>query len=338
VILLAASKVYGAAASWRRRWYSRDPSRQRRLERPVVSIGNLSVGGSGKTPVVAHIAALLAARGERPAILSRGYGRTAPRNGVTIVSDGAAVLAPLEQSGDEPLMLARALPAIPVLVAADRYEAGRTAEQKLGATVHVLDDGFQHLTLARDVDLLLAEPGDLSDQVLPAGRLREPVGAAASADALLITGGSLATDEPLKRRLGVPVAFRVCRSIGQPRWLESGQRVDVRAEDVILAVAGIARPERFFADLSEANLSIAATETFRDHHPYTDADVEKIIHARDKAGATLVVTTEKDAVRLSARALRDLRVAVVPLTARIEPPSFVDWLLTKIRARAGARP
>jgi tetraacyldisaccharide 4'-kinase len=338
VILLAASKVYGAAASWRRRWYSRDPSRQRRLERPVVSIGNLSVGGSGKTPVVAHIAALLAARGERPAILSRGYGRTAPRNGVTIVSDGAAVLAPLEQSGDEPLMLARALPAIPVLVAADRYEAGRTAEQKLGATVHVLDDGFQHLTLARDVDLLLAEPGDLSDQVLPAGRLREPVGAAASADALLITGGSFATDEPLKRRLGVPVAFRVCRSIGQPRWLESGQRVDVRAEDVILAVAGIARPERFFADLSEANLSIAATETFRDHHPYTDADVEKIIHARDKAGATLIVTTEKDAVRLSARALRDLRVAVVPLTARIEPPSFVDWLLTKIRARAGARP
>ena len=336
MILHAASKVYGAAASWRRRWYTRDPSRRRRLERPVVSIGNLSVGGSGKTPVVAHVAALLAARGERPAILSRGYGRTAPRNGVTIVSDGSAVLAPLEQAGDEPLMLARALPGIPVLVAADRYAAGRTAEQRLGTTVHVLDDGFQHLMLARDVDLLLAEPDNLSDQVLPAGCLREPVGAAASADALLIPGGSPASDEYLKRALGVAVTFRVCRSIGQPRWLESGLPADVRSDDVVLAVAGIARPERFFADLSAANLPLAATETFRDHHPYTDADVDRIVRARDKAGATLVITTEKDAVRLSARPLRGLRVAVVPLTATIEPPSFVDWLLTKMRARAGS--
>ena len=337
MILRAASKVYGAAASWRRRWYTRDPSRRRRLERPVVSIGNLSVGGSGKTPVVAHIAALLAGRGERPAILSRGYGRTAPHDGVTIVSDGVSVLASLEQAGDEPLMLACALPSVPVLVAADRYAAGRTAEQMLGATVHLLDDGFQHLTLARDVDLLMADPGDLSDHVLPAGRLREPVGAAASADALLITGGSPASDDRLKRALGVAVTFRVRRSLGQPRWLETGQAADLRSADAILAVAGIARPERFFADLSAANLTIAATETFRDHHPYTDADVERIVRARDKAGATLVVTTEKDAVRLSAPSLRGLRVAVVPLAATIEPPSFVDWLLTKMRARAGNR-
>jgi tetraacyldisaccharide 4'-kinase len=337
VILLAASKVYGAAASWRRRWYARDPSRRRRLERPVVSIGNLSVGGSGKTPVVAHIAALLAASGERPAILSRGYGRTAPHDGVTIVSDGANVLAPLEQAGDEPLMLARALTGVAVVVATDRHAAGKTAEEKLGATVHVLDDGFQHLMLSRDVDLLLVAPDDLSDQVLPAGRLREPVSAAASADALLITGGAPGTDEHLKRALGVPVTFRVRRSIGPPRWLETGEPADLGPGERMLAVAGIARPARFFADLADANLSIAATETFRDHHPYTDGDVERIVRARDKAGATLVVTTEKDAVRLSARALRDLRVAVVPLTATIEPPSFVDWLLTKVRARAGAR-
>jgi tetraacyldisaccharide 4'-kinase len=334
VILRAASKVYGAAASWRRGWYARDPSRRRRLERPVVSIGNLSVGGTGKTPVVAHIAALLAARGERPAILSRGYGRTAPDDGVTIVSDGVAVLAPLERAGDEPLMLARALPSVPVLVCADRYAAGRTAEQVLGATVHLLDDGFQHLTLARDVDLLITEPGDLSDQVLPAGRLREPVGAAASADALLITGG-LPAD--FTRACGVDVTFRVHRSLGRLRWIDTGQAVDVGSADVILAVAGIARPERFFADLAEANLPVAATETFRDHHPYTDADVERIVRARDRAAATLVVTTEKDAVRLSARALRGLRLAVLPLTATIEPPSFVDWLLTRMRAADAAR-
>jgi tetraacyldisaccharide 4'-kinase len=338
VILRAASKVYGAAATWRRRWYAGDPSRQRRLERPVVSIGNLSVGGTGKTPVVAHIAALLAAHGERPAILSRGYGRTAPDNGVTVVSDGSAVLAPLERAGDEPLMLARALQSVPVVVCADRHAAGKVAEETLGVTVHLLDDGFQHMTLARDVDLLLVEHDDLSDRVLPAGRLREPAGAAAMADALLITGGLSASDGAIARALGVDVAFRVRRSIGAPRWIDNGEQADIRSSDVILAVAGIARPDRFVADLAAANLAVASTEIFRDHHPYTDADIARIVRARDRAGATVVVTTEKDAVRLSARSLKTLRLAVVPLTATIEPASFVDWLLTRIRASASGRP
>src|SRR5262245_54323824 len=153
--------LYGTAATWRRRWYAHNPSRRRRLERPVISVGNLSTGGSGKTPIVAYVAALLAARGEIPAILSRGYGRTSPENGATIVSDGRSVLAPLERAGDEPLMLARALPMVPVVVATDRYVAGRVAERTLGATVHVLDDGFQHLGLERDVDLLVACSQDL---------------------------------------------------------------------------------------------------------------------------------------------------------------------------------
>jgi tetraacyldisaccharide 4'-kinase len=195
VIRSAASALYGTAATWRRRWYAGHPSRRRRLERPVISVGNLNTGGSGKTPLVAHSAARLAARGERPAILSRGYARTSPTPGVTIVSDGAAVLASLEHSGDEPLMLARALPGVAVMVAANRYEAGRVAESTLGATVHVLDDGFQHLGLERDVDLLIAGAHDLSDRVLPAGRLREPLTAAAAADARLGDGSGPAGDD-----------------------------------------------------------------------------------------------------------------------------------------------
>jgi tetraacyldisaccharide 4'-kinase len=143
-VLTIASHLYALGARVRRRTLSSSDA-QRRLDRPVVSVGNLSVGGSGKTPLVAYIARLLEDAGERPAILSRGYARTRPEDGVTVVSDGIRLRADLERAGDEPLMLARALPRVPVLVCADRYLAGRLAELRLGATAHLLDDGFQHL-------------------------------------------------------------------------------------------------------------------------------------------------------------------------------------------------
>ena len=135
VAALAAASIYGAAAAWRRRWYARDPSRRRALERPVVSVGNLRVGGSGKTPVVEHLARLLLAGGERPAILTRGYARPRPRSGVTVVSDPSGVLATYADAGDEPFMLARALPGVPVLVGADRGASGRYAEARFDTTV-----------------------------------------------------------------------------------------------------------------------------------------------------------------------------------------------------------
>ena len=145
------SAAYSAAAAWRRQWYARDPSRRRTLTRPVVSVGNLRVGGTGKTPTVEYLARLLVANGERPVILTRGYARRRPLDGVTIVSDGTAIRADLDTAGDEPLMLARALPGVPVLVGADRHLSGRLAERRFGATVHLLDDGFQHVALARGV-------------------------------------------------------------------------------------------------------------------------------------------------------------------------------------------
>ena len=304
----------------------------------MISVGNLNTGGSGKTPIVAHIAALLAAHGERPAILSRGYGRTSPTPGVTIVSDGAAVLAPLEHAGDEPLMLAQALPGVAVMVAADRHEAGRVAETTLGATVHVLDDGFQHLGLERDVDLLIVGAHDLSDRVLPAGRLREPLTAAASADALLVDGSGPAGDDRFKDLLGVGTVFHIERTIGRPRALASDEPVEVGSGDVILALAGIARPDRFFADLEASGLPPRAKLVFRDHHQYSDADIASIARAARDAGATLILTTEKDAVRLAARSLGGLRIAAVPLTASIAAPSFADWLLSRIMRRPHPAP
>jgi len=330
----AASAVYGAVAAWRRDWYQRVPSRRRRLARPVVSVGNLRVGGTGKTPVVAHLARLLLEHGERPAILSRGYGRRRTRERVTVVSDGRQVLAGLADAGDEPLMLAQMVPGAAVLVGADRYSSGCLAERRFGATVHLLDDGFQHLALDRDVDLLIVSESDLEDQPLPVGRLREGLATAAVADAALVNAGYDAAAERIGRALGLSTVFRVTRVIGVPRLL-AGERdtVVVPSATRVFLVTGIARPERFVADISATGWEIAGHMAFRDHHAFDERDVAKITVAAHAAFAALVLTTEKDAVRLTACDLGDLPIASVPLHVGIEPADvFDEWLMARIRA------
>lgn len=328
--------MYGAAAAWRRAWYSRHPSRRLRLERPVISVGNLRVGGSGKTPIVEYVARILLAAGERPAILSRGYARQVAADGVTVVSDGSTVVADLPVSGDEPLMLARALPGVPVLVGADRYLSGRLAERRLGATVHLLDDGFQHLQLARDVDLLLVAEDDLHDAPLPAGRLREDLAAASAAHAALVDAGYDAAADRIGRAVGVAPVFRVTRSIGAPRSITGAREtVVVPAAARVFVVCGIARPERFIADIEGAGWDIAGSLEFHDHHAFTRRDIARIsAEARGRRSA-IVLTTEKDAVRLNACDLGDLPIAAVPLVVGVEPSDrFRAWLLERIGRRA----
>jgi tetraacyldisaccharide 4'-kinase len=319
--------LYGAAASWRRRWYARHPDRRRRLARPVISVGNIGVGGSGKTPLVEHIARLLVSAGERPSILSRGYGRRLASPGSTVVSDGSRVLACVDESGDEPLMLARALQGVVVVVGADRYVSGLLAENRLGVTVHILDDGFQHFSLARDVDLLATSEHDLADRPLPAGRLRETLESASAADAALVDAGYLPAAERVGRTLGVTTVFRVTRTLEPPRMVKTGETVVVPGGSRVFGVAGIARPERFFSDLVASGWDVVGTLGFRDHHRFTRADIIRIEREARKAAAAIVLTTAKDAVRLAADDLRDLPVAFVPLTASIEPAAdFLTWL------------
>jgi tetraacyldisaccharide 4'-kinase len=332
LILAAASRLYGAAASWRRGWYAHQPGRVRRLRQPVISVGNLTVGGSGKTPVVAAIARLLIESGERPAILIRGYARRSFRDGVTVVSDRSRVLATVDPAGDEALMLARALPGVPVMVGANRFLSGRLAEARFDATVHLLDDGFQHFGLGREIDLLLVDEQVLNDRVVPSGRLREPLAAAAVADAVLVAvhmpspTGTIALDSlSLARELGVSVAFSVGRRIEEPT-------LDLRGVPVF-AVAGIARPERFFADLVGAGWSVAGTLAFRDHHAYTSRDVARIALQARGADAEVIVTTEKDAVRFEALDIGPLRLRPIALRVGIEPAAaFHEWLLQRVRA------
>jgi len=331
LILTSLSAIYGAVASWRRQWYARDPRRRQYLSRPVVSIGNLLVGGTGKTPIVAHVARFLLEHGQRPSILTRGYARRRPTDGVTVVSDGRTVVADLSRAGDEPLMLARALPGVPVLVGPSRHTAGLLAERRFGATVHVLDDGFQHVQLARAVDLLVIDEEDLTDRPVPGGRLREPLVNASAADAVLVTSQDVAAGDRIGRALGVPTVFHVTRSLRAPRALAGGDPVVVPTGSRVFAIAAVARPKRFFADLVAAGWQVVGSLAFRDHHAFTERDVARIRAAADAAAAAIVLTTEKDAVRLEACDVHGLRIASVPLTASVDPaPAFGSWLLERL--------
>ena len=327
------SGLYGRAARFRRTWYGRHPHRVHQLRQPVVSVGNLVVGGSGKTPVVAALAGLLSASGERPAILSRGYGRQRSADKVVVVGDGREVLASPEASGDEPQMLARARLDVPVLVAAERYLAGQLAEERFGCTVHLLDDGFQHVQLARDVDLLVVTRADLDERVLPSGRLREPLEAAAGADALLVGG----TDEDaaaIGERLGVGTIFRIARRYETPRLVQPfGAPLPTSTGRRVVAVAGIARPERFFAALRAEGWDVVTELIFRDHHWFTEQDIASIGRAALDAHADLVMTTEKDAVRLHLIPGGTAIWAFLPLHVEIEPAgTFGAWIGDRVAA------
>jgi tetraacyldisaccharide 4'-kinase len=322
------STLYAAAVRRRRERYASRPELRRRLRRPVISVGNLAVGGRGKTPIVLSIARMLLAAGERPAILSRGYGRQRMEDGVVVVRDPDGMRADLARSGDEPLMLARLLPGASVLACPDRYLAGRLAEHHLGATIHVLDDGFQHLQLERDIDLLLIGREDLLRPVtLPAGRLREPLDTIVAADAVLATDDDVQVESSAE----VPV-YRVKRR-GEP--VPPGDIGD----DPVFAVAGIARPGKFFDDLRTHGWKVAGTLSFRDHHRYTPADLRRVVGESRRAGAVAVVTTEKDLVRLLPFRPFAVRILHVPLILEPDPiDRFAGWLTAEIAAaRGGAR-
>jgi tetraacyldisaccharide 4'-kinase len=334
--------LYGRVATARRAWYRRRHQAVRRLPHPVISVGNLVVGGSGKTPVVALVARTLLEHGHRPAVLSRGYARRQFQDGVVVVSDGRRVLEPVERAGDEPCMLAHALPGVPVLVSGDRYLAGQLGAHRFGTTVSILDDGFQHLQLARDVDLLLASPSDLDEDVLPAGRLREPLGAAAAAHAVIVHG-SAEEAALVAARLGVAQCFTAATHMGGPRAVpapgggagrgdEDASVVVPAPGDRVYVASGIARPERFLASLEYQGWRVADYRAFRDHHWFTAADLARIDAAATAAGATCVVTTEKDAVRLSAVGVRPrLPWFSMPVEVAVNPAGeFVAWLLERL--------
>ena len=295
--------------------YRRGVLPSRRLERPVISVGNLSVGGSGKTPFVLLLGDLLKQRGIAFDVLSRGYGRRT--RGVAVVDPGGAS----RDFGDEPLLIARKLQ-VPVIVGEERFAAGRLAEERFPSRLHLLDDGFQHRALARDFDIVLVTPEDAHDRLLPAGRLREPLSALARADAVVLTGGAPEDMFPLDGKL----VWRAHRTIVPG---------DLPAHP--LAFCAIARPQNFFVQLRNAGVELAAEASFRDHHQYTETDVRELMAAAAKSEADGFVTTEKDAVNLGGYFSSLKPLAVVPVKMELaDAQRAIDTMFGTIGRRRGA--
>jgi len=301
--------IYSAASGLRNSLFDRGVLPSRRLEQPVISVGSLSAGGAGKTPFVIALGELLKARGIRFDVLSRGYRRKS--RGVLVVKpDGSS-----EDFGDEPLLIARRL-GVPVVVGERRYEAGRVAEQKFQLQLHLLDDGFQHRSLARSFDIVLLAADDFRDCLLPSGRLREPFSSLKRADAVVLPA-SLATEYPELRQ---KLIWRVEREIVLPNL-----------PPMPVVFCGIAQPEQFFAQIRAAGVTPAAELSFGDHHHYDGSDVQRLLALRARLNAGGFLTTEKDAVNLGGfqHELRDLAIAV--LTLKVDRPTdVVDTILARI--------
>ena len=291
---------YRGGVAARNRLYDRGLLRQQKLPCPVVSVGNLTVGGTGKTPTVIFLATLLKENGHRPAVLSRGYGGSANAP-VNVVSDGKHILMGWREAGDEPVLIARAAPGIPVLTGSRRLLTGRAAVETFGAEILILDDGFQHRPLFRDIDMVLlaaARPFG-NGFLLPRGPLREPPDALRRADILLRTGGA-ENVEPLREAASLP-SFR---AIHKPQGLVAGgtgriEMVEALLGQKVFAFAGIGSPEAFRRSLTELGAAVVGFRVFPDHHPYDLSDIENLRRLAAESGAERIVTTEKDAVRLA---------------------------------------
>jgi len=297
-LLVPWALVYGLIMRLRGFLYARGVLRSYCLAAPVISVGNLSVGGTGKTPMTIYLARLLISRGKRVAVLSRGYGG-AGGGDVRIVSDGSRILLPAEEAGDEPVLLARSVAGLIVVTGSDRYRAGRETIDRFQPDLFLLDDGYQHLRLRRDLNVLLLDAGKPfgNGWTLPAGLLRESPAAVRRADVVVYTRADrevFCPDMPdiptcrASHRLSGLVAL----SGGEPSPLSilSGRKG--------VACAGIADPDAFFGALVRHGLTLSATLAFGDHCRYDAMDRAAIMQAMHETGADYLITTEKDAVKL----------------------------------------
>jgi len=292
---------YGAVVALRNRLYDRGLLPQGELPCPVVSVGNLTVGGTGKTPTVILMARILRERGWRPAVLSRGYGGSA-REPVNVVSDGKRVVLGWSEAGDEPVLIARTLPEVPVLTGTMRLLTGRAAVEKFGANVLILDDAFQHRSLRRSLDVVLIDAARPfgNGSMLPRGPLREKPEGLRRAHVIIRTGAEENAMEPTPGLFGLP-CFRGYRRAEALVGAGTGQVFPV--EDIRgrkgCAFAGIGRPDSFRESLAGLGAQVVSFRPFDDHHPYGPGDLDDLLRLAAASGAGLIVTTEKDAVRLA---------------------------------------
>ena len=319
--------------------YSLGLRKRYKLDVPVISVGNLTFGGTGKTPAVQTICRMLINQGKRVVILSRGHGGTA--QGSVIVSDGNTILSSGIESGDEPMLLAATLPGVPVIVGKDRRESGRLACSKFSPDVIVLDDGLQYWQLHRDVDIVILDATKLfgSGYVMPMGDLREPVRRLQRAEIILLTNtkdlDDAAYDEVVKQVSKLASNAHIYRSAHKPAFFkkaDNGETLDLEWAKGrrILAFCGIGKPSAFTGMLELLGASVVKNLVFQDHYRYTVEDITRINNEYRSCGAEAIVTTEKDIARLGENSLiSDLFALSVELEI-YEEPKFAEYISKRV--------
>jgi tetraacyldisaccharide 4'-kinase len=344
-VLAGAALVYRGGLILRRAAYATGALRTRRLPCRVVAVGNLTLGGTGKTPLVELIARELAARGRRVVVLSRGYRRRA-RGPLAVVSDGDRLLVPVTEAGDEPYLLARRLPGVPVIVGRDRYRAGELAVARFAPDVLLLDDGFQQMRLASDVAVVALDARAPWGRrgLFPRGTLREPPAALARAHLLVLTHVGGAADPAWAERQVRRRAPRapIAHADYEPEALEDVGAGAVLPLDALrgrpcVAFAGIGAPDRFVETLAELRVAPRDFVAFPDHHAYTRAEVRALETRAHRAGADVLLTTEKDAVRLTGRGTVPLWALHVRLRLRGDPAPWWAALEARLDAVVATR-
>ena len=308
IVLPPLSLLYGAVTRTRLSLYRRGTFQSTKLDRPVISIGNITTGGTGKTPLVEYVAKMIASQGKRVCILTRGYGRKDPHVQV-IVSDGYGVLASPSEAGDEPYLLATKLAGkAAVISSADRIAAAQEAIKDFGTEVFVLDDGFQHLRLARDLNIVCIDATNPwgGGRLLPYGRLRESLEGMSRADCVVLTRcDQVESVDGLRDE--------VVRLIGGRPIFESRMRpvrlVSLKNGPEMIAVPGrvgafcaVGNPSSFFESLRQLGYELGLERAFADHHAYSQSDVDELNQLAKQTGAMALVTTAKDAVKLKGMA------------------------------------
>jgi tetraacyldisaccharide 4'-kinase len=335
IVLPPLSLLYGAITRTRLSLYRRGTFHTTKLDRPVISIGNITTGGTGKTPLVEYVARVIAAQGKKVCILTRGYGRKDPHLQV-IVSDGYGVLASPSEAGDEPYLLATRLKGLAAVISsADRIAAGQEAIKDFGTELFVLDDGFQHLRLARDLNVVTIDATNPwgGGRLLPHGRLRESIDGMSRADCVVITRcDQVESVEGLREEVsrltnGRPIFESRMRMVRLSPLKNGGETLAPPAR--VVAFCAVGNPSSFFESLRRVGFEVAVERSFPDHHVYSQEEIDAIVRSAKDAGAEFLVTTAKDAVKLRALAF-PIPCYVVEIEIGIECMDDFERLVTEV--------
>ena len=317
---------YGLGARARRALYKYKILRARRLPAPVVSVGNLTVGGAGKTPMAACLALLFQGQGKKVAILSRGYGGQA--RGVTRISDGHDIFKKPPEVGEEAYWLARTLPGVAVYTGTSRYKAGMSAWQEFKPDLFLLDDGFQHFQLHRDLDIVLLDADSPfgNDRLLPRGSLREPLSALAAAQVLILTRFQenlhqrrlMALKATFPDKTVLTAAITPAAAHCHPGGRE--QPVSALMGRPLYAFAGLARSEVFIDTLIELGVTLKGVNAFPDHHAFNRGELQALVEDAQARGSEALITTAKDWARMGETWEADLPLWVLEVEAKLQQP------------------